>query len=68
MISATIVIAALLGSASIALAGRKCITCGSNAQTETCGEDDISKYMSLDVQAQRRLGISVKGSYLCLMP
>ena len=67
---ATIIIAALLGSAWVARAGRKCVVCGPLATDErgkwaNC-KTDISKYMRLDVAAQKLLGLSIQGRYLRL--
>jgi len=70
MIIATIAIAALLGSASVAQAGRKCIACGilTGAEEEeeaeekrhTCGTEDLSKYLALPAQKLTYHGISIK--------
>jgi len=70
MIVATIAIAALLGSASVAQAGRKCIACGilTGAEEEeeaeekrhTCGTEDLSKYLALPAQKLTYHGISIK--------
>jgi len=70
MIVASIAIAALLGSASVAQAGRKCIACGilTGAEDEeeaevkwhTCGTEDLSKYLALPAQKLTYYGISIK--------
>jgi len=75
MIVATIAIAALLGSASVAQAGRKCIKCGIDLRDiggdfddaivemkrkqEACGTKDLSKYLALPAKEQIYYGISI---------
>jgi len=64
MIIATIAIAALLGSASVAQAGRKCIACPyadrDYSMRLTCGTEDLSKYLALPAQKLTYHGISIK--------
>jgi len=73
MIIATIAIAVLLGSASVAQAGRKCIACAlpedlpkglsreeRNEIQHTCGTEDLSKYLALPAQELTNHGILIK--------
>jgi len=76
MIIATIAIAVLLGSASVAQAGRKCIACALPEDLEDlsreekslkrfiCAAEDLSKYVSkyptLSAQMKKHYGISIK--------
>jgi len=71
MIVATIAFAALLGSASVAQAGRKCVACGASKddskdlkkamrKQEFCAAEDLSKYLALPVREQMLHGISIK--------
>ena len=45
MLLAVLIIGALLGLASEAQAGRRCIVCANSKQVRDCGEDDVSKYI-----------------------
>jgi len=71
MIVATIAFATLLGSASVAQAGRKCVACGASKddakdlkkamrKQEFCASEDLSKYLALPVREQMLHGISIK--------
>jgi len=76
MIVATIAFAALLGSASVAQAGRKCVACGVSIydfrdfgsdmlekamrNQKFCAPEDLSKYLALPVREQMLHGISIK--------
>jgi len=45
MLLAAFIIGALLGSASVAQAGRKCVNCFAFTETDDCYQDDVSEFL-----------------------